>query len=110
MVYAVMLEGVIHISLNLLVLLLDSTNSIFPKRHKVKPLMELREYLKRNGLTQDQFVKKVERVEGVTIPQGTLSKWINGQRIPRKDDMLLIYDVTDHSVTPNDFVLQKRSS
>lgn len=41
--------------------------------------------------------------KGIKVPQGTLAKWILGVRIPRKEEMLIIYDVTEGKVQPNDF-------
>ena len=40
---------------------------------------------------------------GQKIPQGTLAKWILGVRIPRKDEMHLIFNITEGQVQPNDF-------
>ena len=37
------------------------------------------------------------------IPQSTFAKWITGVRIPRRDDMLTIYKITEGEVEPNDF-------
>ena len=41
--------------------------------------------------------------KGIQVPQGTLAKWILGARIPRKEEMLIIYEVTHGKVQPNDF-------
>ena len=65
--------------------------------------MHLKEYLEKNNLTQSGFIERVRDVKGVKIPQGTLSKWITGVRIPRKDEVILIYEVTEAVVQPNDF-------
>ena len=67
--------------------------------------MKLKTYLQDNELTQMRFIAKVKEEQDVQIPQGTLAKWINGQRIPRKQDMLTIYKATEHLVEPNDFYL-----
>ncbi len=32
-----------------------------------------------------------------------LRKWLSGERIPREEQMLRIFDVTKGDVTPNDF-------
>ena len=65
--------------------------------------MQLKEYLEKNNLTQSGFINRVKESRGVEIPQGTLSKWITGVRIPRKDEVILIYEVTNSRVQPNDF-------
>lgn len=65
--------------------------------------MQLKEYLLDNNLTQTSFIEEVYRQTQVRIPQGTLAKWITGVRIPRKQEILMIYDVTKTKVQPNDF-------
>tara|TARA_R100000231_G_C5319601_1_gene163026 strand:+ start:485 stop:688 length:204 start_codon:yes stop_codon:yes gene_type:complete len=67
--------------------------------------MKLKEYLQTNNKTQMSFIKDIQDQKGVTIPQGTLAKWINGQRIPRSTEMLLLFEVTKEKVQPNDFYL-----
>tara|TARA_Y100000114_G_scaffold91562_1_gene85044 strand:- start:300 stop:506 length:207 start_codon:yes stop_codon:yes gene_type:complete len=67
--------------------------------------MILKDYLKINNFTQQGFSDEVEKVFGKKIPQGTLAKYVNGQRIPRKPEMKLIYDFTNGKVSPNDFYL-----
>ena len=67
--------------------------------------MILKDYLKINNFTQQGFSNEVEKVLGKKIPQGTLAKYVNGQRIPRKPEMKLIYDFTNGKVSPNDFYL-----
>ncbi len=49
------------------------------------------------------FIDLVEMATNVRIPQGTLAKWVTGTRIPRKEEMQIIYKVTEGSVQPNDF-------
>ena len=65
--------------------------------------MKLKNYLHKENLTQHEFIKIIENNSGKKIPQGTLAKWITGMRIPRKDEVKLIYEVTDKLVEPNDF-------
>ena len=65
--------------------------------------MKLKNYLHKENLTQHEFIKIIEDNSGKKIPQGTLAKWITGMRIRRKDELKLIYEVTDKLVEPNDF-------
>ena len=65
--------------------------------------MKLKNYLHKKNLTQHEFIKIIEDNSGKNIPQGTLAKWITGMRIPRKDEVKLIYEVTNKLVEPNDF-------
>ena len=65
--------------------------------------MQLKEYLSDNNLTQTSFIEEVYRQTKVRIPQGTLAKWITGVRIPRRQEILIIYNVTGNKVQPNDF-------
>ena len=65
--------------------------------------MKLKNYLHKENLTQHEFIKIIEDNSGKKIPQGTLAKWITGMRIPRKDEVKLIYEVTAKLVEPNDF-------
>tara|TARA_Y100000592_G_scaffold81750_1_gene129748 strand:+ start:688 stop:906 length:219 start_codon:yes stop_codon:yes gene_type:complete len=67
--------------------------------------MKLKEYLINNSMTQKDFIQEIQTKHNKKIPQGTLAKWILGIRIPRKDDMLKIYETTNRKVTPNDFFL-----
>ena len=39
----------------------------------------------------------------IRIPQSTLAKWISGIRIPRKEEMITIFEITGGQVQPNDF-------
>jgi hypothetical protein len=65
--------------------------------------MHLKKYLQENQLTQMSFIKRIESEKGIRIPQGTLAKWITGVRIPRKKEMLIIMEITNKKVQPNDF-------
>jgi len=69
--------------------------------------MTLTEYLKDNKYTQSAFIKEVKEQTGHTLPQGTLAKYILGQRIPRKKELNIIYIATKEQVSPNDFYLEK---
>ena len=64
---------------------------------------KLKEYLEIQEHTQMSFIDEIEMAKGIKVPQGTLAKWILGARIPRKKDMLLLYEVTEGKVQPNDF-------
>ena len=68
--------------------------------------MQLKEYLRYKGLTQMSFIQEIETQRNVRIPQGTLAKWITGIRIPRKKEMLVLMDVTNGQVQPNDFYVE----
>ena len=73
--------------------------------------MRLKEYLAKTYIrsekkqTQRAFIEDVYVRTGHRLPQGTLAKYLLGQRIPRHREMLLIYEVTNHEVAPNDFYL-----
>lgn len=67
--------------------------------------MQLKEYLRYKGFTQMSFIQEIETQRNVRIPQGTLAKWITGIRIPRKKEMILLVEVTDGKVQPNDFYM-----
>ena len=65
--------------------------------------MKLREYLKRNKLTQQAFIDRIDMAKGVKVPQSTLAKWVTGVRVPRKKDMEILHSVSSGQVQPNDF-------
>tara|TARA_R100000773_G_scaffold22815_1_gene20111 strand:+ start:16510 stop:16728 length:219 start_codon:yes stop_codon:yes gene_type:complete len=65
--------------------------------------MRLKTYLTSRSKTQSSFIKEVYQKTGHRLPQGTLAKYLIGQRIPRKKEMLIIHDVTEGAVEPNDF-------
>ena len=67
--------------------------------------MKLKEYLKHNKYTQENFVADLQTKTGVQIPQGTLSKYVLGTRIPNTTTMRAIFDATAGAVSPNDFYL-----
>jgi len=70
--------------------------------------MTLQDYLKENKLTQMAFIKEVLNATGEHIPQGTLAKYVLGERIPKKRQMLLIHEATEGEVAPNDFYLEEK--
>jgi len=72
--------------------------------------MKLKKYLSNNKLTQMRFIQSIEKNTGVKIPQSTIAKWITETRIPRKKEMLLIVEVTNNKVQPNDFYGIKNES
>ena len=60
--------------------------------------MKLRDYLKHEEMTAAEFARRVGASEhGVT-------KWLYGQRMPRRDMLAKIEEKTDGKVTANDFV------
>ena len=67
--------------------------------------MKLKEYLKENNYTQGKFIKELHKQTGHKLSQGGLSKYMIGQRTPRKEEMLKIYEFTKGAVQPNDFYL-----
>jgi|TARA_R110001592_G_scaffold28662_2_gene104871 hypothetical protein len=67
--------------------------------------MILRTYLNQENKTQTAFIHDVYLLTGYKFPQGTIAKYMLGQRIPRKKEMLLICRATNGKVQPNDFYL-----
>ncbi len=67
--------------------------------------MKLKIYLEKEKHTQMSFIDQIEMAKGVKIPQGTFAKWITGSRIPRKKEMLILLDITEGNVQPNDFYI-----
>lgn len=65
--------------------------------------MKLKQYLQKNKHTQLSFIDEIEMARGIKIPQGTLAKWVLGARIPRKQEMKMIFEMTGGKVQPNDF-------
>ena len=64
--------------------------------------MELKDYLKSNKITQIKFVELLAEND-LEITQGAINKWVNGDRIPRKKEMSIIFKSTNGEVSPNDF-------
>lgn len=69
--------------------------------------MQLKSYLTENKHTQMSFIELIEMATGVKIPQGTFAKWITGSRIPRKKEMIILYEITEGQVQPNDFYIKE---
>lgn len=63
--------------------------------------MTLKEYLKSNHLTPDEFAKIIG------LSRGGVLKWMTGERFPRPVVLQKIYEVTNGEVTPNDFWAQQ---
>jgi len=64
--------------------------------------VRLRTWLKDQSLTYDAF-RQLMNDRGAACSRHAISKWANGVRIPRREDMAVIYAVTDGIVTANDF-------
>ena len=64
--------------------------------------MKLSQWLKKEGLTHDDFLLYLQN-NNTHVSKGAIDKWCNGQRIPRKNDMIKISTVTNGEVTANDF-------
>lgn len=64
--------------------------------------MKLSAWLKQNSLTQQDF-HKILKDSNVDVSTHAISKWCNGSRIPRQNEMKAIHIVTRAEVQPNDF-------
>ncbi len=62
-----------------------------------KTVHPLKFYIENNGLSISSFA------ESIDIYQGTVSTYIIDNRIPRKNILEKIYDVTKGLITPNHF-------
>lgn len=62
--------------------------------------MTLRQYLALTGLTQQQFAMQIG------ASQGAVSRYVIGLRMPRREHLRRIIEVTDGAVTPTDFVCE----
>lgn len=60
--------------------------------------MTLAEYITDLKISPEKFA---ETLDGISA--GALRKWMSGERIPRKEQMEKIFEVTSGKVTPNDF-------
>jgi len=60
--------------------------------------MTLSDYLAQSGLSQAEFARAIE------TSQPTVSRYITGLRMPRRDHLRRIREVTGGAVTANDFV------
>ncbi len=59
--------------------------------------MTLLEYRIKHNLGQADIARLVGRTPGA------VSNWETGKRIPRRDEMAAVVQITDGAVTPNDF-------
>lgn len=59
--------------------------------------MTLADYLTHHDLTYAELARRL----GTSRQQA--ERWAKGQRIPRRDEMLRIVELTDRAVMPNDF-------
>lgn len=59
--------------------------------------MKLKDYLKTNGRTYEQFAQAI-RVSPVSV-----YRYASGRQLPDRDVLPRIYAATDGAVTPNDF-------
>lgn len=78
------------------------TNWVNCKFYDRLDIMKLSEWLKKEGLTHDDFLVYLQNNDAI-VSKGAIDKWCNGQRIPRKDDMRKICTVTNGEVSANDF-------
>ena len=67
--------------------------------------MKLSAWLKENKMTQKQFLEIAANSHSANFSTHALVKWCSGQRIPRPEDMKVIYNATEGNVSPNDFYL-----
>ena len=59
--------------------------------------MTFNDFLKEEQLSIARFARKLD------ICESTVTKWKYNDVIPRKEEMLKIYEFTDGKVSPNDF-------
>lgn len=64
--------------------------------------MKLKDWLQKKQMTQMDLLNMFID-NGLPITQGAVNKWVNEQRIPRKSEMKLIYQITKKKVNANDF-------
>ena len=62
--------------------------------------MKLKDYLKINKVTNKTFANLLN------ISPVSLSRYLNGDRVPEKEILVKIYNLTEGFVSPNDFCLQ----
>ena len=68
-----------------------------------KSKMKLSLWMKKNNISDN----KLARLLGVGGP--AVWKWRKGIRLPREDLMRKIFDITQESVTPNDFFMNRKT-
>ena len=59
--------------------------------------MQFSEYLKEKNITQEQAAAELG------VLQGVISMWVNGERLPRPENMKKIVEWSQGKVQPNDF-------
>ena len=59
--------------------------------------MQFSEYLKENNISQKQAA------EDIGVIQSLVSMWVNGERLPRPENMKKIVEWSKGEVQPNDF-------
>ncbi len=64
--------------------------------------MKINEWLKKEQLTHAEFLNICNK-QGMVISHSALAKWCRGHRIPRLQEMNVIYKSTNGEVTANDF-------
>jgi len=64
--------------------------------------MKLNHWLKQNSFTHDAFIEHAKN-NGSNFSRHALAKWCRGVRIPRKDEMHQIHNLTAGNVSANDF-------
>lgn len=72
--------------------------------------MLLKQYLKEKKYTQKSFLSVIQRSYGVQIPQATFAKWVTGVRIPRENEIRILYKATEGKVDPNSFYLLQNNA
>lgn len=60
--------------------------------------MRLGEYLKKEGITPQEFAPKIG------VKWGAIYRYNSGLRVPTKEIMQKIFDATNGEVTPNDIL------
>jgi len=64
--------------------------------------MKINEWLKKEQLTHSEFLQVCNQ-NGMQISPSALAKWCRGHRIPRLQEMYIIFKSTNGEVTANDF-------
>lgn len=62
------------------------------------PPMKLLDWMKANEMSDVAFAERVGR------SKWAVRKWIYGQRVPRRAELLQILEITSGAVTPSDFL------
>lgn len=67
--------------------------------------MKLAQYMAEENLSPAQLAELIQSVSA-----SGARKWMNGERIPRPDEMRKIHQLTGGRVSPNDFILETESA